>query len=188
MPVRSSLPVQMDPIEFSQLLGILYGLLPRRCLEWGSGGSTQAVLAHCPFIKQYVSIEHDPVWYQRVRDAVPDPRLALHLVQPDRPLPPGRHSREESIAWAAAAEQDPSVMASYVSFPSTLTPGYDFILVDGRARRFCLLEAGRLLRPGAVLVLHDAQRTQYHDALRSLGEPVFFEPWKRGQLCLLRLA
>jgi hypothetical protein len=34
--------------------------------------------------------------------------------------------------------------------------------------------------------LHDAQRTDYHDALRAVGSPVFLTPWKQGQVCLLR--
>ena len=42
------LSVWMDPAEFSQMLAILYTLEPRQCLEWGSGGSTKAVLAACP--------------------------------------------------------------------------------------------------------------------------------------------
>jgi hypothetical protein len=59
--------------------------------------------------------------------------------------------------------------------------------VDGRARRFCLKAGWDLLRPGGVLVLHDAQRTDYHDVLFSLGpSPVLLEPWRRGQLALVR--
>jgi hypothetical protein len=58
--------------------------------------------------------------------------------------------------------------------------------VDGRARCFCLKEGFDLLRPGGVIVLHDAQRADYHDAVKSLGEAIFLEPWKQGQICLVR--
>ena len=186
MLVREALPVHMHAIEFSQVLAVLHGLAPRQCLEWGSGGSTRAILEHCSFIEHYVSIEHDPVWYQRVKTRVTDPRLALHLVLPDRPLGPGRHSRKTIEAWDALAEVDPAVLAGYVAFPATLGRLFDFVLVDGRARRFCLAAGLGLLRSGGVLVLHDAQRRDYHGAIPAQASPVFLEPWKQGQVCLIR--
>src|SRR4026209_1354079 len=78
MAKRGHLPVHMGAEEFSQLLAALHALAPRYCLEWGSGGSTRAVLEQCPFIQRYVSIEHEQSWYERVRAQVTDPRLALH--------------------------------------------------------------------------------------------------------------
>ena len=45
---------------------------------------------------------------------------------------------------------------------------FDFVLVDGRARRFCIREGFQLLRDGGLLLLHDSQRTDYHDALEAL--------------------
>jgi hypothetical protein len=176
----------MHPIEFSQLLAALHALAPRRCLEWGSGGSTRAVLEECGFIERYVSIEHDRVWYDKVRAAVTDPRLFLHHVPADRPMPPGRHTAPEQEAWDAQAEADPAVLATYVAFPTTLGMTFDFVLVDGRARIHCIPVGFRLLRAGGLLVVHDAERREYHPPLYELGEPVFLEPWKQGQICLLR--
>jgi predicted O-methyltransferase YrrM len=186
MGEKEALPVYMDPIEFSQLLAIVNTLGPRRCLEWGSGGSTRALLEHCPFIEQYVSVEHDGEWHEQVKQRVEDPRLELNHVPPDKPMSPGKHKHEEVVAWDASGEVDPGVMAHYVAFPATLNQQFDFVLVDGRARCFCLKAGWELLRPGGVIVLHDAQRTQYHDAVRALGRAVFLEPWKQGQLCLVR--
>ena len=80
---RPDLPVHMAPIEFSQVLAVVEALAPKRCLEWGSGGSTRALLEFCPFIGCYVSIEHDLEWYTKVSARVTDPRLSLHLVRPD---------------------------------------------------------------------------------------------------------
>lgn len=63
---------------------------------------------------------------------------------------------------------------------------FDLVFVDGRARRFCLSAGWALLRPGGVMALHDAQRPLYHDVLFSLGQPLLLEPWRRGQLAILR--
>jgi predicted O-methyltransferase YrrM len=180
-----ALPVHMAAEEFSQLLAAMHAVSPQRCLEWGSGGSTGALLRYCPFVERYVSIEHDRGWYEKVRAAVNDPRLDLHHVPPDEAVPRSR-LRRTRIAWDARAERERAVMAAYVDFPATLGVTFDFVLVDGRARRFCLPAGWALLRPGGLLILHDAQRVQYHDVLFSLGQPLLLEPWRRGQIGLLR--
>jgi len=174
----------MDPIEYSQVLAVLCTLAPKRGLEWGSGGSTKAILADCPFVERWVSIEHDEAWYRRIAAAVTDPRLALVHVPPD--VGPRATDEETLIAWHADGEVDGAVFRRYVAYPATLGESFDFVLVDGRARCFCIREGFRLLRKGGVLVLHDAQREQYHAALRDVGTPVFLQPWRQGQIALVR--
>ncbi len=185
-PEPEELSVWMDPIELSQLLAILETLSPARCLEWGCGGSTKAILERCPFVEEYVSVEHVGAWYEKVKTQVTDPRLSLHHVPADEPLPPGEHPHPAVVAWDARAEVEPAIMRSYVEFPATLGKRFDFVLVDGRARRFCLATGFELLRSGGVVVLHDAQREQYHDAIKALGRAVFLEPYKQGQIALVR--
>ena len=177
----------MDPIEHSQVLAVLHTLAPHRCVEWGSGGSTQNLLQNCPFVREWVSVEHQKDWFEKVRDNISDPRLFLSHVAPDRPLPPGVHNEADINGWNARAELEPELMASYVGRPRALGGGaFDFVLVDGRARRFCIREGFDLLRSGGVLILHDAQRAEYHDALAAAAKPCFLSPWKQGQVCLLR--
>jgi predicted O-methyltransferase YrrM len=176
----------MDPVEASQLKAILESLAPRSCLEWGAGGSTQTLLATCPFIEQYVSVEHNHAWHDRVKAAVSDPRLSLHFVAADLPLLSPKPSQKEIEAWDLRAELEPDVMASYVGLPRTLGRPFDFILVDGRARNFCVKEGYALLRSGGVIVVHDAQREEYRETLLAFPRPVFLTPWVQGQLWLVR--
>ena len=181
-----ALKVWMDPIEHSQVLAALHALAPARCLEWGAGGSTQSLLQKCPFVKEWVSIEHDAGWFEQVKKHIDDSRLSLHHVGPDRPLPPGKHSEKAIEAWNERAEHEPELMKSYVGKPRALGGGaFDFVLVDGRARRFCITEGFALLRKDGLLILHDAERTEYHDVMRAVGTPFFLTPWKQGQVCLL---
>lgn len=180
------LAVYMAPVEFGQLLGIVATLQPKRVLEWGSGGSTRALLEHFPCIETYVSIEHDALWYEKVREKVADPRLQLHLREPDQPLGKVKAAKEERVAWDLKAEVEPQIMASYVELPGTLGMEFDFVLVDGRARSFCVAAGFSLLVQGGGLVLHDAQRQEYHAALHAAGAPLFLQPWESGQICLLR--
>ncbi|MFV8749235.1 hypothetical protein ACNOYE_01660 [Nannocystaceae bacterium ST9] len=191
----SSLPVWMHPIEQSQVQAVLETLAPKRVLEWGAGGSTRWLLEAFAFIERYVSIEHNRQWHGLVRDKVGDPRLELHLFEPSEPEPQvletgsasERRDRRQAIqAWRQRAEQDITLMRDYVEFPRSLASEFDFVLVDGRARSLCIRTGFELLRAGGILLLHDAQRPEYHAAMREVGRPVFLEPWEQGQVCFVR--
>jgi len=185
-PSTDPLPVYMDPIEFSQLLAIVESVGPGVIVEWGSGGSTRALLERVPSIERYVSIEHHAGWVDNVAQHVQDPRLELHHVAPDIEMPADGASRETIIAWDKRCEDEADAMATYVGFPRAQGVTPDLALVDGRARVHCIREGFELLRPGGVLVLHDAQREAYHGALHACGRPVFLEPFVGGQVALVR--
>ena len=180
------LPVYMDEVEFSQLLAIVESVGPRVLVEWGSGGSTRALLEVVPSIERYISIEHHGGWVENVAKHVDDPRLELHHVAPDIDMPADDAARDVIIAWDKRCEDDAAAMATYVGFPRTQEVTPDLVLVDGRARVHCIREGFELLRPGGVLVLHDAQREAYHEALNGCGHAVFLEPYKGGQVALVR--
>lgn len=187
---EGQLHVWMDQVEFSQVVAILESIQPRTVLEWGAGGSTRGFLARSPFIQRWVSIEHNAGWVGEVRKAVKDPRLELHLVEPTEPEPPpAKGSQERHLAleaWHLRAETDKQLFADYVGLPRKLGVRPDFILVDGRARIQCIAEGFELLNPGGVLVLHDAQRTEYHATMHGLGRATFLVPWFQGQIAMLR--
>jgi predicted O-methyltransferase YrrM len=183
----STLTVYMGPSEQAALRTALHLVAPRRVLEWGAGGSTAFFLASAPSIERLVSIEHDRVWADKVRESLRDARAEVNHVPPDAPLGAAEaKDRKKVQAWDARAEHDPAIMKSYVALPRTLGIAFDLVLVDGRARRFCLPEGYDLLRPGGLLVLHDAQRTDYHDAVPRAGRVLFVEPWEQGQLCFVQ--
>ncbi len=185
----------MSEAEFGQLLAVVHALAPRRVLEWGAGGSTATLLREVDEIEHYLSVEHDADWAQRVREQVGDPRLELHWQAPDEapaPWPKAERAfKEAEKAWHMACEARPEIMRSYIELPRRLERSpYDLVLVDGRARVFCIEEGFALLRPGGVLVVHDAQREVYRPTLERLGRrPAslrWLEGWTQGQICLLR--
>lgn len=180
------LPVWMDPVEFSQLCAIVETLAPKRVLEWGSGGSTRALLETFSGIEEYVAVEHNAAWADKVQRKVTDPRLSLHCIPPDQPLGIADPTSEQQTEWDQAAEFDRERLATYIDLPKTLGGTFDMVLVDGRARRFCIDVGFEVLKPGHMLVVHDAQRTEYHDRLHALGAPRWLEPWHAGQICMLR--
>lgn len=110
---------------------------PSRILEWGPGRSTQLFKLHAP--DAYIlSIEHDKSWYDKARKEHGAYADIRHIVLPT--LGPTRYAVEPLL--------------------SKLQP-FDLIFVDGRRRVECLLVASKMLAPGGVVILHDAQREEY---------------------------
>lgn len=183
----SPLQVWMDPIEYAQVVAIFEAIRPREVVEWGSGGSTRALLGRGTFVQRWITIEHDEAWCAKVRQTISDPRLELRHVAASEPEPPpadGDVARHEALlAWRARAETDRAIFAAYLDEPRRLGAKPQMILVDGRARCLCIEEGFDLLEPGGVLVLHDAHRPEYRAAMESVGG-IFLAPWNQGQVAL----
>jgi len=176
----------MHPTELVQIRAIFEAVAPRRVLEWGTGGSTRYLLESCPFITRFVSIEHHGGWVDKVRSIVKDPRLELHHVPANVPPLNPNDKLVKQAPWMLACERDRSMMADYIDFPKTLGTRFDLVFVDGRARAFCVEVGWELLEPGGVLVVHDAQRPEYHPAIYRLGRATFLTPFHRGQVCIVK--
>lgn len=127
---------------------------PLEILEWGCGGST---LHFTEFLRRHdigyhwSSVEHNREWCDKVRQQTQhDPHVEIHLFEYDH----------------TAAQPDAEHMAVYVNFPATLGTAFDFILVDGRQRKTCLIAARDLVKPEGMVICHDAIRPRYHPAFK----------------------
>lgn len=158
------MPPMMSPRQVRILEDALRNLdrSPVHVLEWGSGASTShfpAFLERLGIAYSWLSVEHDRGWFESVsRNSAGNPNVRVVLIEP----PAGMNPKRRECA-----------MDEYVSFPSTAGGAFDFILVDGRKRRRCLLEARRLLSPGGVVFLHDARRKYYHCAFPAFPDSRF---------------
>lgn len=125
---------------------------PLRILEWGSGGSTvyfTKFLQKHGIAYEWISLEYNKRWAETVTAGLegdPHTRVVLFDVGNDQVL------------------QRDIPMNEYVDYPRTLGVQFDFILVDGRKRRRCLIEARSLVAPSGVVVCHDAERHYYQCA------------------------
>lgn len=183
----SPLQVWMDPIEYAQVVAIFEAIRPREVVEWGSGGSTRALLSRAGYVQRWITVEHDEAWSTKVREAIADPRLEVrHVASAEEEPPPADGDAERHaalLAWRARAEHDRSLFADYLDEPRRLGAKPQVVLVDGRARCFCIREGFELLTPGGVLILHDAHRPEYRDAMMAIGG-TFLEPWNQGQVAM----
>lgn len=106
-------------------------------IEWGSGKST---LWFAKRVKQLLSIEHDPVWYDKV--SIQLKRVGAGNV--DYHLLPTKTSNGSS-PYADIAKCYPDQY-------------FDFALVDGKVRHICMERILPKLRVGGILILDNSER------------------------------
>lgn len=132
-------------------------------LEWGSGGSTMLLARRVGSSGSVTSIEYQWNYYlhtrQRIEDAGFRDYTDLHYVPP---LP----QRDEDSVWRYMPEQ----MKDYVNVATNLNlKELDVVLVDGRERIMCALDAAKVIKAGGLLLIHDFwSRTRYRVRLPEL--------------------
>lgn len=140
--------------EIEVIKGLLTYLKPRSCLEWGAGYST---IYFPKFLKGgsgWISVEHEKEWAGRIESMNKNRSVRIFFVKPNH------------FPWTDEYSDGAySDLENYIDFPSG--DKFDFILVDGRARRSCLEKACKILSDDGIVVLHDAERRYYQDALKS---------------------
>lgn len=127
-------------------------------LEWGAGYSTKYFpdfLVKNGITFTWEAIEADVRWYIEIIKLDLLPEVRVHLFDEEIFRVDDRRIVERKFD-----------MNEYVLFPRRLGKKYDVIIVDGMKRARCLKEAVRLLKDGGIVILHDAQRTQYHLAFK----------------------
>ncbi len=110
--------------------------------EWGSGGST---IWFGERVKRLISVEHDSEWYEKVRLEIARRQML-------------------NVYLLSYALEDPCYINCVLDYGE-----FDCILVDGRMRVKCGMNAIRKLKMGGILILDNAEREYYqplHDALK----------------------
>lgn len=137
-----------------------------RVFEYGSGGST---LWFADQGCAVTSVEHDPVWCERVRAALNgrESRVTLLLI-----LPSARDGGSTALSTGDPAQVSRS-FREYASAIDRYQDGaFDLVLVDGRARADCLDRAWPKVRSGGLLVLDDSDRERYQESMNRLPHGV----------------
>lgn len=139
--------------------------------EWGSGRST---LYFAERLKKLVSIEHDESWYHSVK-------TQLSKLDSDhvdyRYIPKSTDSFVEKAqrpeVWRKLnyRPRKPSFQDYFDAILEFDDAFFDMVIVDGRARVACVLNAMDKLKPGGVLVLDNSDREEYRKVFH------LFESW-----------
>ena len=128
-------------------------------LEWGSGGSTNTFSKH---VKKYYSIEHDTKWAKKMQKDLNDNVTFYHV-----PQSPGYSSN------IPLRNIHSNLITSYTDYIKQIhnigEEYFDVILIDGRCRKWCALEALPYLKPDSKVFIHDFYapgREYYQDVLK----------------------
>lgn len=125
-------------------------------LEWGSGNSTLYFSQYLPPDSDWIAIEHNDGWAEQVGNMIrQDGRenVSLHMIPPDGPFLDG------------VEDGTFDSFRNYVLAPTGMDRQFGLIFVDGRARVACMAAGWPLLESSGIMVLHDAQRTEYHEGI-----------------------
>ncbi len=135
------LNISQNPIITKEAIQFLENFFQQKSnakvLEFGSGSST---IWLSKLTKNLTSIEHDGRWFQQVKNYI-QKQKNCHPV--DIQLLPRPYDK------------------ICAKFPEA---SFDLIIVDGRDRMKCFEASIKLLKPGGILMLDDAQRQRYKQA------------------------
>lgn len=140
--------------------------------EYGSGASTAWLARRAGTV---TSIEHDAAWYGETGRVVAGAaHVDLRLCPPD---PPGAYDPAFRSGKPGAAHAS---FRRYVEAIGSEGPGYDLIVIDGRARAACLAAAVDRLAPGGLIVLDNSERRRYRAAVAAAVARGFVAERLRG--------
>lgn len=115
-----------------------------RALEFGSGRGTIWFARH---LGHLTSVEHSPLWFKRIRASIEGNGLS----NVDYRFIPLDHPESEP------ERRDYNPLPAYVSVLSGFPDeSMDLIVVDGHYRTTCIRASPSKLRPGALLLVDDA--------------------------------
>jgi predicted O-methyltransferase YrrM len=124
--------------------------------EYGSGASTAWLARRC---RRVHSVEHDPEWAERARalcrgyDNVEVRAIAATPANRDT------RCRSQRAGWTGLS------FDRYVESIRDYPFAFDLIVIDGRCRVECLVEAERKIKDGGLIVFDDSDRRRYRQAI-----------------------
>lgn len=104
--------------------------------EFGSGNST---LWYAGKVRFVTSVEHDDSWYKKIKSTMPN-NVALHY---------------QKLEYAK----------EYAAFAASQHKHFHIIIVDGRDRVNCIMNAVNSLTEDGVIVLDDSERAPYQEGI-----------------------
>ena len=142
---------------------LLKNMQPKNCLEWGSGFSTFNFSRLIPSSSNWLAIEHDFDWAQKVKKMNENSNVRVKYIPPNR-FPWTDENNDGSY----------TDLVDYVEGPKDFGP-FDFIFIDGRSRVACLEKAMEWITDRGVVILHDSNRDFYHSGLDAFPNKYFFQ-------------
>jgi len=131
--------------------------------EYGSGGST---FFYASRVDRVVSVEHDEKWTTFVKDELRDKGFLNVDLFFEAPIKIDKSKQENAYHSIYGRGWEDYDFVSYVkkidSYPNEY---FDVLVIDGRARPFCLKHGLNKVKPGGYIVYDNLEREYYKDDL-----------------------
>ena len=142
-----------------------------RVFEYGCGGSTMFFQSR---VREVVSVEHDEVWANRVREIIERKRFTnvkLLLIAPKEDAKALQYNPSDLDGYVSDDERYRSCsFRDYVTVIENYPAGhFDWIIVDGRARPSCIKHAAAHIKVGGHILLDNSERAYYDRATAELN-------------------
>ena len=143
--------------------------------EWGSGRSTVFFARRVNFI---VSVEDDKSWYDKVQTNLKkkglisktDYKLIEAVDREEISKIPWNNWKGNKLVGLPPKPQFHPYFQEIQKYPDNY---FDFVLIDGRARVACMINAIDKIKKEGILILDNSDREKYH------GIFYIFDGWKR---------
>lgn len=116
--------------------------------EFGSGNSTLWLAQR---VATVTSVEHDEVWFDRIRRALPE-------------------NAEIMLRSSPSSEARSDANDEYILAYLQQDIEFDLVIIDGLTRNACARVVPERLREGGLILLDDADRPKYAETHQLLGE------------------
>ncbi len=124
--------------------------------EYGSGASTIWLAKRSDKV---ISIEHDKIWYQQLKEKLQQfPNVTLVLQPPVQGLVEKKYQSQK---------MENMNFQNYVKSIKATNQTFDLIIVDGRCREACLEECLAHLKPNGMIIFDNSNRKRYQNAMVS---------------------
>jgi predicted O-methyltransferase YrrM len=153
----------MKEKEIEVIWELLKNRNPDSCLEWGCGYSTLFYPKIIERPLRWLSIEHSGEWADEIIANNQDPDVRIQYVPASDSFDGGEGTYEE--------------FADYLEFPEK-EKYFDFILIDGRARKHCVAKAYEYLSEDGIVVVHDANRKSYLEYTDKFAHQLIFTDYR----------
>ena len=152
----------------------------KNCFEWGSGSST---LWLEQFMMSIVSVEYSKKWFDEVNKRIDKNKTALVFEAPQEDTGDKNEIKSKKKGY------DKYSFKNYVSTINNFE-NFDLIIIDGRAREYCLENSIKCLNKNGLIVFDDTYRKRYRDKIKTLPPSLKTRNiygWSRFQMKISKL-
>jgi len=132
--------------------------------EFGSGGSTIYLAQR---VGHLTTIEHDPAWHNMLSQELKRRQLdnVTYLLREPEPAGGKPHEYRDNYGTTYANMDFRRYVTAIDEYPDH---AFDLVLVDGRARKFCLEHSISKIRPNGYLLMDNSNADEYVDFVAAL--------------------